>query len=252
MRRLPGDVEAAVEDGLLEVLRPALGPTGEPEFAVIILGHAPLAAVWWRGLLARRSARAVPAESVGVVAGVDPVIERPDETAGLVLEIAATRPAGGPEFLLIRHAVAIGIAMEMQVVGIRLRHEQGTVERQDHARQHEPVDEDAVPVKNAVALAGPKHRDATVFLPLTGALEVVHEGPHLRHEHPSIPIEGNDDRLFDDGITDDQLHAVARWQAEGGELLLGGEVGRGLRHGVRAAAEEDESRDDAFHRIHPR
>src|SRR5690606_24792221 len=65
VRGLPRDVEAPVEDGLLEILRPALGPASEPELALVVLRHAPLAAVGRGGFLERLAPRAVPAQPVG-------------------------------------------------------------------------------------------------------------------------------------------------------------------------------------------
>lgn len=104
-----------------------------------------------------------------------------------MLHVSAARPAGKPQLHFVRHAVAIHVAVKVEIVAVGLADQDAIVERQDHARQHELFDEDAVPVENTVALARPVHRDAAAGGVLVGAVEIEHEGAHLRDEHPPMP-----------------------------------------------------------------
>ena len=244
---LAGDIEGAVEDGLLKVQRSALGAADEPRFAKVVLRHAPLAAVRRRGFLQRIAARAVPAEAVGVVAGVNPIIQTPDQAARLMLQIPAARSAGEPQFLLVCHAVAVGVAVKIEIVRVRLTHEHPAIQWQDHARQHQPVDEDAMPVENAIAFARPVERDAARPGALVRAIEVPHEGTHLGDEHAPVAIERHGDRFLDVGIAHHQFHAITGRQTKGGEFLLNAQVGGGLGERGLREAEHGERGEQCFH-----
>ena len=86
------------------------------DVSVIILSDAPLR-VGRRDALFDH-ARGRPAETKRVVGSVEPVIERPDQAAGLVLEISSTRTAGVPKVLFVRHTVTVGVGVKIQIVGV--------------------------------------------------------------------------------------------------------------------------------------
>ena len=129
-----------------------------PRFAVDVLGQAPLTAVaggWFLEDLA-----AGVAEPVAVVGGVEPVVQRPDQAAGLVFEVASATAALVEKFFLIGHAVAVGVAVNIKVEGVGLADDQAVVERQQDARKQQFVDEDGGLVDLAVAVGVDVPRDA--------------------------------------------------------------------------------------------
>src|SRR6185503_3377830 len=104
------------------------GRVDQPYLAVVIHRHAPLGARGARGLT--DDASRGPAETEGVVGAVDPVVQRPDESALRLLHVAApTRAHARVERLaLVRDAVTIGIRQPQHIVGVRLVREDVLVE----------------------------------------------------------------------------------------------------------------------------
>ncbi len=222
----------------LEVHRPALATrVDEPHLSVVVLRESPLPAVR-AGRLAQNAAGR-PAEAERVVGAVDPVVETPDEPALLVFEVAVTAEADArvEDLARVGDAVTVGVSPLDHVVGLRLVDEDAVlVERQDHARQDELVDEGRVRVVVAVAggaLPAADHAGRCV-LPLAGA--VGHIGPQLRDVHPPVAVELDDARTVDVGIGEDKFHAVTSRQQKG-RRLFGGRTRAKRRLGreVRAA-----------------
>ena len=184
------DVIRAVKDRGLEMPEALLAAgIGPPDLALIVLGEAPLATAagdtFLQGFLG-----AVPAQTIGVIGLVHPVIHGPDQTALLVLEIAALRSADEPGLLGIGDAVAVGVTVDEDVEGVGLVDEHAVVERQDHARQDHLVAEEDVLVELAVALGAFVPRDDADGVVLVLAIDVLHVGAELGDVHPAVTVEG--------------------------------------------------------------
>ena len=126
-RRAPGDVEiglelfgvgeVAVGIGRLEVAGHAAGAGLEPHLAVVVHGHAPLAAVRAGGL-AQHAARR-PLQPHRIDGAVDPVVEAPGEAALLVLDVHHPAHAGGEQLFLVGDVVVVGVGVLPDLVGVR-------------------------------------------------------------------------------------------------------------------------------------
>ena len=121
--------ELAVDDVLLKVHRAGfVAGVDEPDLAPVVLRESPLAAVD-RDRFLDRLAVGAEAQAVVVVGGVDAVVHGPHETVGLVLHVAAARTALEPQGLLVGYAVTIAVAVDVEVIGIRLADDDAVIER---------------------------------------------------------------------------------------------------------------------------
>ncbi len=75
----------------------------DPGFAIIVLANAPLAAV--PGNIFPDDIGSFDAKTVGVRRHVNPIIEGPDNAAGLMFEISAAASAVVPQYFFIGDAV---------------------------------------------------------------------------------------------------------------------------------------------------
>src|SRR6188768_3299740 len=73
------------------------------DVSVVVLPDAPLR-VWCRDSLLNHSGRRPP-QAEGVVGSVEPVIERPNQPAWLVLQVPAARTTSIPELLFVGDSV---------------------------------------------------------------------------------------------------------------------------------------------------
>ena len=218
-------VEGTVGDGVLEIGGAGFAAgVDEPRFAEVVLREAPLAAVGCGGFLDDAAGRPTDARRRG--RGVDPVIGAPDEPAGLVLEIGALRLAVVKEPFGVGDAVAIGVAVFEKVAAIGLLHEQTIAQRQQHAREQQPVDEDRVAVKNPVVFRRPMHRDAAGGSLLVGGVDVAHVGAHLCDKHAAVAVENRDGGRADLRLAQDQLEPITGRNLEGFEGFSRREDGR--------------------------
>lgn len=188
----------------------------DPELAVVILGGTPLAAVAGDVLLDEFSV--LPAQAVGVVGHVEPVVDPPGQAAGLVLEVAPARAAFIDGTLLVADSVSVSITIEKDIVGIRFPDEDPIVDGEKEAGKHQIVRKDTMLVKDAVVSARPVHRDPTLRRVLVFAVDLLHVGVHLRDIKTTVAVEGHRDGFGDVGLAQDELHAIARGQEKG--LLL--------------------------------
>ena len=207
---LRGGIELPILHRHLETHRPLLAAGIEVEnLAVIVLRQPPLAAIR-PGLFLHRAARR-PAQAIVVVRRVDAIIDRPEQPVRLMLEIPAARAAHVPQLLLVRDPVAIRVGVKPDIVRVRLADEHlALAERQQQARQQQPLREDAMLIVHAILLAAPVNRDAAPRLQLAGAVDVLHVSQKLRHIHPPIAIEHADRRLLDFRLAEHQLQLVSR------------------------------------------
>ena len=240
--------ERAVVDGVLEVHRPAFAAgVHEPRFPVVVRGQAPLAAVR-PGWLAQEAGRR-PADAERVVGRVDPVVHVPEQARFLVLDVgvAALADAGEDDLALVGNAVAVGVAPLHQIVGVGFaRQDDAVLERQDHARRDEAIDEDCALVVAAVTLGALPSADPADRLVLAAGVGVHHVADHLADIHASVAIELDERRADHVRLGGDELHPIAGRQHEARRLLrrrsrtiwrLRREVGRVARRCPSSAAE---------------
>jgi hypothetical protein len=141
-----------------------------------------------------------------------------------VLEVSLARTSGVEEFLVVSDAIAVGVAVFIDIVGVRLLHEEAVAQREQDAWQHEAVDEHRVAIKDAVALRRPVHRDAADGGFLVRRVDIFHVGTHLGYKHAAIAIEGSDHWLRDERLTQDQFEVIARRQFKEFQALVRGQI----------------------------
>ena len=259
-----GTVNAPYLDRLLKVHRPALAArVDEPHLAVVVHALAPLGAARRDGLPHDATRR--PPEPERVVGRVDPVVEAQDEAALLVLHVAvAAAPDPREEHLpLVGDAVAVRVRVQDEVVRVRLVDEDPLVERQEHPRQQQVIDEDRVPVEHAVVLRALVHAHAADRIELAGGIGVAHERPHLGDVHPPVGVEGQRGRTDHVRVVQHELDAVAGRQDEVLRLFfrrqrhdrrLRAVVGvfvRGIRGHLAAGAADDGTAAAGLHHATP-
>jgi hypothetical protein len=217
---LIGDAERAVMNRRLEIHGPALAAgIHKPGLAVIVHREPPLARV--RSRRFPQHSRRRPTEAKRVIRAVDPVVESPDESALLVLEVAvaAKTDAGVKHGLLVSHAVAVRVRVFDDVVRVRFIGEDAVVvEGKNHAGQDQLVDEHRALVELAVAFRALPPRDAIDRIVLMIAVRVWHVSDELCDVHPSVAVELDDGGADDVRFGGNELHPIARWQQE--RLLL--------------------------------
>jgi hypothetical protein len=234
-RELAGEIVGAVKDRCLEMPEAFFAAgVAPPEFAVVVLREAPLAAAGGCIFLERRLG-AIPAEAKGIGRLVDPVVEGPEEAALLMLEVSAACAAGEPELFFVGDAVAIRVLVGDDVVGVGFVDEHAFVEREDHAGELELVAEDGVFVEAAIALGGLVAGDDADRDEFILAVDVLHVAAHLSEVHAAIAVEGEVDGFADAvALAEDQFEGVAGRELDGLEFLLGREgFKRGLGSEVR-------------------
>ena len=253
-RRRPHGIESRLEaiverqrpvlNRKLEVDRPALGAgVDEPHLAVIVRGQAPRRTVRRRWLTLDAIGR--PAEAERVVGAVDPVVEAPDEAALLVLDVpvAADADAGIEDVPLVGHAVVVGIAVLDDVVRMRFVGEDAVlVDREDHPREQDVIDEHGMPVVDAVSLGAFPAADPARRLVLRCRIGVAHVAPEFRHVHAAVAVPLDDRGVVDVGIRGDELHAIPGGKQKRSRLFSRAASGdRRLRREVRAGHVLDET-----------
>ena len=106
----PFEFEVTVEGVGLEVNRPHLGAGIDvPNATGAILGEAPLSAERWNGFADDPGGSGAQAEVI--VGSIEPVIHGPDQAAGLMLHVAATRATVKPEGAFVGDAIAVVIVV---------------------------------------------------------------------------------------------------------------------------------------------
>ena len=162
-----------------------------------------------------------PARAKRVVGAVHPVVQRPGQERFLALDVAEPAVAGVEQLLLVRDAVAIGVGVLPQLVGVRLLgQDDARPERRDEPREHEVVDEHGVLVVDAVVVAVDVHRDPADRVELSGHVEIEHVAAILDDEHPAVAVERDRGGLLNDRIGQHELEAIPRLQDELLELFL--------------------------------
>ena len=224
VRELALEVVSAVKDRGLEMPEAFLAARiTPPDFTLVILRQAPLAATVRDGFL-ERGLRTIPAETISVVGLVQVIVQGPDQAALLVLKVATLGSARKPELLGIGHPRPLGVTVDEDVLGVGLIDENAVVEREHHARQDELVAVDQVLVEAAVtlsALMAGNDADGVVFI-LT--VDFLHVGAELGDIHPAVAVEGDVHRLADAiALAQDKLKAIALGQLDRREFLLRGQ-----------------------------
>ena len=228
-RRAPGDpdvgvepvgnVDVAVDDRELPVRRDAVGALEVPLLAVVVLGQAPLRAHRAPGCFLDDPAGR-PARAERVEGRVQPVVQRPGHRAFQVLDVVDAAVARAEQLLLVGDAVAVrvGVLPEFLRVGLLRQDRVGPV-RRDEAGEDQLVDEDGVPVVDAVVVRVGPQGDASDGVELAGRFLVGHVTRVLEDEHPAVAVEHDGRRVLDARIGQHELEAVSRLKDERLELF---------------------------------
>ena len=150
-RSLARQVQHPVYRGLLEEEGGVLTtPGGVVEPSPVILGQSPLPSPARDALHLKFSIRE-PVAAV-LIGDVDPVIQSPEQPAGLVFHVAAPPAPFVDLHLLVGHPVAVRITVVPQIERVGNMHHHPVVERQNRPGEKEIVNEDTVLVVDAVAV----------------------------------------------------------------------------------------------------
>ena len=116
---------------------------------------------------------------------VDPVVERPEQAVGVVLDVRIA-PAEGVRHALFRVGakIAVGVAREPEVR--RLGDEDAVLEDLDRPRQHETVEEHRLLVHPPVVVRILEDTDAAGRLELARRRQILHVAEHLDHPHAPL------------------------------------------------------------------
>ena len=177
------------------------------------MGDAPLAGAV--GEVFGLDVVAGPAVAFACVGGVHPVVDIPVESRGLVLEVAAAVAAFVDEDFLIGDAIAVGVAVGVEVEGVGLADEDAVVERLDHPREDELVDEDGAGLVGAVVVGVFEEDDTGGGIVLVFAVDVLHVGVHLGDVEVAVAVPGDSDGFRDEGFGGGDLEVVAGGEFEG-------------------------------------
>ena len=111
-----GDFKISVMNRKLEMRRQAAGPTLEPQFAVVVVGKAPLGAVGTRFFPNDPLWRFTNAE--GIDSAIEPVIHAIIHEGLLVFYVARAAVFAGKKFFFVGFSIAVCIGVFVDIVGI--------------------------------------------------------------------------------------------------------------------------------------
>ena len=140
------------------------------------------------------------------VGDVHPVVDIPTHTAWLMLEVAAAAAALENQLFFVRLAVAVRVLVGVEIERVGFANDHLVPgRRQQHARQHQSIDEDGVLVVFAIAVGVLKPHHATRGIALVFAIDVLHVGVHLHHVQAAVGIPLDNHRFIDDRLARDQV-----------------------------------------------
>jgi hypothetical protein len=153
-----------------------------------------------------------------------PVVERPEQRVGVVLDVRLTAAVGiGDRLFRVSLAVPVGVLHVPEVR--RFRHQHPFVEHFQRPRQYEAVGEDRPFVHPAVAVGVLERDDAAGRVVLVAGADVGHVARHLDRPQPAFLVPVDDDRILDEGLARHELEPVTRRQRHRRELLRGRQDG---------------------------
>ena len=155
-----------------------------------------------------------------LVGEVNPVIEIPDETGGLVLHVAAALAAFIDFHFFVGHAVVVGVAVGPEVEGVGDADHDTVIERKNHAGEKHVVDEDRVLVVNAITIGVLVTGNPGFGLLLTGGVGVLHISEHFHDVEGAISIPGHCNRLVNVRVAEGEFETVAVLKFDGFVGLL--------------------------------
>ena len=175
-----------------------------------------------------------PAEVVGVLRRVDPVVERPQQAVGTVLRVAVLHAdVRAQDLARVGLQIAVGVLREDQAAAARStstpRSSTFTV-RGWTSPSRKTVRLSIFP-SSSVSSSTTTSADRLVF---ALAVERRHEAAHLDDPQAAVGIHVHPDRVRDHRLAGDELEAIARHEAEALRRILGRERRRrGRRAGRR-------------------
>ena len=181
-----------------------INPTG------IVLRDAPLAAS--HGGIALEFPAAEMTETHRVIRRVNPVVERPHEPVGGMLDIGLATIVVGDFDSIVRDTVAIRVAEKPQMR--RLGHQQPIADESQGARHDELLGEHDPLVVAAIAVGVRQRGDDAHGLIFPDAAHVGHVTSHLDHPQAPVRPELHGDRISHQRIRGDQLRPESRRELE--------------------------------------
>ena len=143
-----------------------------------------------------------------------------------MFHVAAAFAAFVPKGLLVGHTVAIGVAVEPDVLSVGFVDQQFALsERQNHSRQKEVIDEHGVLVEHAVAIGVFMQGDPALGRLFSGCVGILHVGAHFRDEHAAVAIEDGHDRFRDMRFGENRFQRISGLEVKGLQRLLNRQCG---------------------------
>ena len=178
----------------------------------VVLGDAPLAT----GQRLAHLELAVLEPQIGIrVGGVHPVVHRPVEVVGVLLDARLAAAVELGDLLLGVH-LQIAVRVLHQPGIRRLADQDPVIEHLERTRQDEAVGEDRALVHHAVPVGVLEHDDLADGLHEgLGGREIRHEAGHFHDPDAALPVPVHHDRVLHQRLAGDELDAVARRHVEG-------------------------------------
>ena len=150
--KLATGVKLPIENGLLKASRSLFAPRiHKNHLPEVVLSESPLTAVGGDGFFDR--ARCRPAQAVVIIGGVESVIDRPNHSVGLMLEITSSAAPDVERLFFIGDAVAVGVGVNEEVVGVGFADDDPPfIESDEHSGEDEFINKDGMFVVDAIAL----------------------------------------------------------------------------------------------------
>ena len=197
--------------------------------AHVVLRNAPLAA--GDRAVTRKFPGAFIAKTRREVRRVNPVVQHPHQTVGVMLGIRRVGVILRDFRLRICHAVAVRVAHEPQV---RWLPDQYAIANQRHrARHHEVLRKNGALVHPPVAIRILEHRDHSERLVFTLPINVVHVTAHFEHPELSVRRDLHRDRVAHERVCRDEFNVKPLRDRKRFQRLFRRQDRRGRDHDVR-------------------
>ena len=204
---LTREVKCSVCDGLLEVEGGFFAScSGIVVTSCVVHSDSPLSAASRHGLDFEFSVGETIA--LVLVSKVNPVVQVPDQAGRLVLHISPAFATFINFHFFIGDSVLIGVTVSPEVESVGHTDHDTVVQRQDHAREKQIVDEDRVLVINAISIGVLVTRDAGLWSLLAGGVRVLHVGAHFNNVKCAVSIPSHGDRFVDVRVAQHEVESI--------------------------------------------
>jgi hypothetical protein len=139
-----------------------------------------------------------------------------------MLDVHDATESSREELLLVGGAVAVGVRVLPDFVGVRLFRQDGVLaERHHEPREDQVIDEDVMRLVDAVVVAIFVHGNPARGPERAAAVGVLHIAAELEHEHAAVAVESDLRRLLNLRIGEHRRHREPGWQQELPGFLFG-------------------------------